>query len=168
MKTQQRRPRSCSPAKKSPQYRNTVLKPANILVDIIHSLPPDIEALLARHLRDTLDPPPPAPPSAACTHAKTNITTHKENNEESNAKARELADNISQLAAVYRDECRELVGNPGSKPKYRTHLYGDVVEKLARIPPWRRALSANYSDKLWRASLKPPAPNPILSLPSST
>ncbi|KAF2727500.1 hypothetical protein EJ04DRAFT_137056 [Polyplosphaeria fusca] len=59
IKTQQRRPRFCSPTKKSPQYRNTVLKPANILVDVVHVLPPDVESLLPFDLRDVLDPPSP-------------------------------------------------------------------------------------------------------------
>jgi hypothetical protein len=45
------------------------------------------------------------------------------------------------------------------------HLYSDVVEKLTRIEPWRGALSANCSDKLWLASLKPSDPTPILILP---
>ena len=47
-----------------------------------------------------------------------------------------------------------------------THLYGNVVEKLARIQPWRRALSANCSEKLWLISLKPPGlfPHTLLTL----
>jgi hypothetical protein len=149
----QRRPRSCSPTKKSPQYRNTVLKPANILVEIDHTLPPDIEALLPRGLRSILDPPAAVTP----THAEpdANSVTNRESTEASYNRARELADTVSQIADVYCDECRELARKPGSEPEYRTHLYGDVVEKLARIPPWRRPLSANCSDKLWRASLKP-------------
>ncbi|KAF2732463.1 hypothetical protein EJ04DRAFT_525271 [Polyplosphaeria fusca] len=151
IKTQQRRPRSCSPTKKSPQYRNTVLKPANILVDVVHVLPPDIESLLPFDLRNILDPP-----SLVSKH-----TCHN---------AGELAERIRQLAAVYRDESRELAGIPGSEPEYRTHLYSDVVEKLARTQTWRRTLSANCSDKLRHASLKPsnPNPNPVWSLPSST
>ncbi|KAF2726497.1 hypothetical protein EJ04DRAFT_530224 [Polyplosphaeria fusca] len=125
--------------------------PANILIDVVHVLPPDIESLLPFDLRDILDPP-----SLVSKH-----TCHN---------AGELAERIRQLAAVYRDESRELAGKPGSEPEYRTHLYSDVVEKLARIPTWRRTLSANCSDKLWHASLKPsnPNPNPVLSLLSST
>jgi hypothetical protein len=66
---------------------------------------------------------------------------------------------------VYRIECRELAAKPGSEAEYRTHLNNDVIEKLARIPQWRRTLSASCSDKLWHASLKPPDPMPILALP---
>ncbi|KAF2241907.1 hypothetical protein BU26DRAFT_525017 [Trematosphaeria pertusa] len=170
MKTAQRaRPRSCSPTKKSSQYRNIVLKPANILVDVIHVLPPDVEALLPSDLRDILDPPSHAPPSSPRTHADAATATHNENaEEENNARTRELADRVRELAAVYLFECRLLAGKPGSEPEYRTHLYSDVVEKLARIPAWCRVLSASCSDKLWRASLKPAPPNPILALPSST
>ncbi|KAF1943260.1 hypothetical protein EJ02DRAFT_433376 [Clathrospora elynae] len=159
----QRRPRSYSPTKKSPQYRNTVLKPANILVDVNHTLPPDVEALLPPGLRDILDPPT----AATHTHAQPDAgsVTNREPTEASRNRARELADTISQIADVYRDECRELASKPGSESEYRTHLYGDVVEKLARIPPWRRPLSANCSDKLWRASLKPLPPISILALP---
>jgi hypothetical protein len=167
VKMQQRRPRSCSPTKKSPQYRSTVLRPANILVDATHSLPPAIEALLPCGLRDILDPPPPAPPSAARAHVGIGTIAHQDNDDETDTRTKELADKVSQLAAVYRDECRELAGKPGSEPEYRSHLYGDVVEKLARISPWRRVLSVNCSDKPWRAALKPPAPTPILSLSSS-
>ncbi|KAH7111791.1 hypothetical protein B0J11DRAFT_585728 [Dendryphion nanum] len=103
LKTQQRRPRSCSPTKKSPQYRNTILKPANILVDTIRVLPPDIEALLPCGLRELLDLNPPIRPP------------------------------------------------PTRMPK-----------------SIRRTFSANCSDKIWRASLKPPAPKFMFSLPSST
>jgi len=156
MKERRQRSRSSSPTKKSPQYRNTVLKPANILIDVIHDLSPDIEALLPHELRDIFNPPPPTPPSAPHTHVPTG-SAH-EHTEGSNATAKELA-------AIYRDECRELAGKPGSEPEYRTHLFGDVVEKLARLPYWRRVLSANCSDKLWCSSLKPPAPTPFLSLP---
>lgn len=159
----QRRPRSCSPNKKSSQYRNIVLKPANIFVDVVHTLPPDIEALLPIGLRDILDRSTSTPSSAAI-HPGTSATTCEENGEKS-AQARELADKVSQLAALYRDECRELAGKPGSEPEYRSHLYGDVVEKLARFPPWRRTLSANCSDKSWLTSLKPPKSTPFLSLP---
>ncbi|KAF2624875.1 hypothetical protein BU25DRAFT_347015 [Macroventuria anomochaeta] len=156
----QRRSRSCSPTKKSSQYRNTVLKPANIIVDGDHDLPPNIEALLPEGLRDLLDRPQIAP--------LTNNHTHNEPADEHNgsrAWAAGSASEVNQLAVVYRDECRELARKTGSEPEYRTHLYGDVVEKLARIQPWRRTLSANCSDKLWLASLKPPNPTPILALP---
>ena len=44
--TQQRRPRCCRLTKKSPQFHNTVLKYANILVNVTHYLPPHIQALL--------------------------------------------------------------------------------------------------------------------------
>ena len=157
-KTQQRRMRS---TKKSPQYRNTVLKLANILVDVVHRLPPEIEALLPGHLRAVLDPLPAAHLPA---QSDSTIATSGGNTEERDGGTKEL---IVQLAAVYRDECRELAGKPGSEPEYRTHLYGDVVEKLARNPLWRSVLRTNCSDKLWHASLKPSPPNPILSLPST-
>jgi len=106
-------------------------------------LPPDIEALLPRGLRNILDPPLPAPPSAAHTHAETS-TTHEEDNEEGNARGK-------GTGGCYRDECRGLAGKPGYGTEYR-HLFGDVVEKLARIPPWRRGLSTNCSDKVWRGA----------------
>lgn len=154
-KKTQIRSRSCSPNKKSSQYRNTVLKPTKIFVDVVHTLPPDIEALLPSGLRNLLDLPHSLP---------TSVTTNTEDSEKS-AWTRELAENVRQLAAVYRDECRELAGKPGSEPEYRTHLYGDVVEKLARFSPWRRTLMANCSDKSWLTGLKPPALTPILSLP---
>jgi hypothetical protein len=160
----QRRPRSCSPTKKSPQYRNTVLKPTNILVDVDHTLPPDVEALLPHGLRDILDPPAAAATRTYAEHDADSVT-NREPTEACRNRARELAETVSQIADVYRDECRELARKPGSEPEYRTHLFGDVVEKLTRIPPWRRPLVANCSDKLWRASLKPLPPTSILALP---
>ncbi|KAK7189314.1 hypothetical protein PSPO01_04901 [Paraphaeosphaeria sporulosa] len=111
------------------QYRNTVLKPANIVIDVDHDLPPDIEALLLEDLRDIFDRPRLAPPTDNRTHGG----TRSEDN---------------------TNECRELARKTGSEPEYRTHLYGDVVEKLARVQPWRRSLSASCSDKFWLASLK--------------
>ena len=125
MKTQQRRSRSCSPTKESPQYRNTVLKRANILVDVVHILPPDIETLLPFDLRDILDPSP-----LDRTRTDSNTSTLEEKGRENNTQARQPVEKIRQLAAVYRDESRELAGKPGSEPGYRTHLYSDIVVKL--------------------------------------
>ncbi|KAF2024855.1 hypothetical protein EK21DRAFT_93737 [Setomelanomma holmii] len=155
-----RRSRSCSPTKKSSQYRSVVLKPVGILVDVIHNLPPDIEALLPRGLRDVLDR---RAPLLATAYTQLEDTSDKFDG--SYAWTRELADKVSQIASVYRHECCELAEKPGSEPEYRSHLYGDVVEKLARFPSWRRALRANCSDKSWLTTLKPPAPTRILSLP---
>ncbi|KAF2016865.1 hypothetical protein BU24DRAFT_419917 [Aaosphaeria arxii CBS 175.79] len=149
---EKRQARSCSPTKKGSQYRNTVLKPANVLVDVIHDLPSDIEALLPDDLRDILDLRPPG----------TDKTT--QDNTEFGGRETELADKISELVAVYRDECRKLATKPGSEPEYRTHLYGDVIEKLAEIPLWDQTLSSICSDKLWCTPLKPPAPTPLMSL----
>jgi hypothetical protein len=133
----------------------------NILVDVLHNLPPDIEAILPVGLRDILDLPPPTPISTIHNNAATATNTDKE----TQVQANEVADRVSQIAEMYRDECRELAAKPGTEPEYLTHLYGDVVEKLARIPPWRHVLSATRSDKLWLASLKPPLdPVPIISL----
>lgn len=116
-----------------------------IYLGAYHDLSLDIEALLSEGLRDILD----RPRTASLTVSL----------------AAGLASAVDQLATLYRDECREMARKTGSEPEYRTHLYSDVVEKLARIQPWRRTLSANCSDKLWLASLKPPNPTPILALP---
>ncbi|KAH8726947.1 hypothetical protein GQ44DRAFT_758483 [Phaeosphaeriaceae sp. PMI808] len=132
LRSRKRNARSCSP-----EYRNTVLKPANILIDVTHSLPPEIEALLPSDLRDILGAPSPF------------LLTR-------------VGDTV---AKVYWKECCELAQKPGSEPEYRGHLHNDVVEKLARILPWRCILSDNCSDKLWCTDLKPPAPTSILSLP---
>lgn len=154
MKTQTRS-RSSSPTKKDTQYRDNVLRPAGILIDVIHNLPPEIEALLPCGLRDILDPP-----SAAHPHAGTDTATPEESNEESDTGAKELADKVSQVAPVYRDKCRELARKLGSEPEYRAHLFFDVIQKLARFPPWRCALSRGH---LWCPSSTWPRlpPNPI-------
>lgn len=128
----QRRSRTCSPNGKSSEYRNTVLKPTNILVDVVHTLPPEIEAILPSGLRDLLDPPHGLPSSVSSIVENTETTSPK----------KEIDDIVSQLAAVYRDECRELARKPGSEFEYRAHLYSDVVEKLARVLPGHDTLRA--------------------------
>jgi hypothetical protein len=93
-----------------------VLKPANVRIDVDHDLPPDIEALLPDGLRDILDRP------RCLAHNET-----AEDDLESASSAFGLTSIVDQLAAVYRDECRELAKKTGSEPEYRTHLYSDVV-----------------------------------------
>ena len=112
----QRRSRSCSPTKKGPQYRNTVLKPANILLDVVHDLPPDIEALLPRGLRDILDPTRPAPHPIIDT-----LAADVDGDNGSKDRAR-LADEVNHIADVYQDECRELARKTDSEPEYHTSL----------------------------------------------
>jgi hypothetical protein len=105
----ERRHRSCSPIKKSEQYRSTVLKPSNIFVDTAHSLPPEIEVLLPQGLRGILNHV--LPPAGILAN---------------------IDNKVIELATVYRDECRELSKIPGSEPEYRALLFSDVVVKLAR------------------------------------
>ena len=83
---------------KGSQYRGTVLRRTSILVDVVHTLPPEIEALLPSSSYDPLDSPHTLPSSAA---------SYAENAEES-ARTSTLADSVSQLAAVRRKECRKL------------------------------------------------------------
>ena len=49
-----------------------VLKPVNILVDVVHNVPPDSEVLLSRCLRDILDRPAP-PIAIAHTHPENTV-----------------------------------------------------------------------------------------------
>ncbi|KAF1999696.1 hypothetical protein P154DRAFT_523032 [Amniculicola lignicola CBS 123094] len=141
VKAKIRRPRSCSPTKKSSQYRNTLLKPARIRVDVVHNIPANVAALLPHRLRndipDTID------------------TLHEEGNDD-------VSPDLDAIANNYLEECRELAGKPGSEPAYRMILYDKVIKILARHPPWRRTLSDNISDKLWNVSLKPPLPPPVV------
>jgi hypothetical protein len=51
---QQRRLHFRNPIKKNLQFR-IVLKPTSILIDVFHSLPPDMEALVAYDVRGILD-----------------------------------------------------------------------------------------------------------------
>jgi hypothetical protein len=99
--------RSCSPTKKSPQYRNTVLKPANIHVDVVHEIPPRIEALLPNGLRDLLNDSSTVP--LPMTH------THTEDADEYNSSR---AGEVYWLSTLYRNECRELARKTGSEPDY--------------------------------------------------
>lgn len=140
------RSRTRSPVDGSGEYCITRLRYANIFVDNAgeQDLPPEIEARLPHGLRDIL-----SPLSAACNHCEVDVTADKQNNQENDTRAREvLLDKASSLAVVYRKECGVLARRVGGETEYRTHLYVNVVEQIARASPCDSIISTLCSESL--------------------